>query len=523
MEDLEESKESEEPEEPEEPEEKKELSDEFEDISIIKVKNIEYNVQYELGEGQFGYVYLVKEFNSNIKYAIKIFKQLNDNSYENEVNMYNKLSNKDNNNSYIIKMYKYGICKIYKKKDHPFKKTNFILLEYASKGSLFDYISENNEIIFTIGNNNRGLRENYGKLLFSKILKGIIECHNAGISHRDIKLENILLDETFNPKIGDLGCATLTNKIFVFNDEYSHKYGTIGYLAPELYKKEPYDRIRADIFSLGILLIMIVTGYSVFQTKKKLGFSDPNYYSLIKKNLWLKNYGEISDNFKNLAIRMISVNPKKRPYTDKIMEDVWMKDINYKLEKDLYNEFIRRGNILKEFYSKKNVVNIYNSPDDIDINDNKSSSENIYNYFKSNFELQYIDENNLDLKNYMKINGCLNPKEFMNLIATKIKEQYNKCEIFPSNNYYKFVFVLNYEEEEISEEEQQKLKELGVNDIEWYKNLIKKENLKIRIILYESNNSSNTCYIIRFIKISGEINDYYNNLNNIISIIKKNI
>ena len=92
-------------------------------------------------------------------------------------------------------MFNCGECKIITKKYYISKKTNFILLEYASKGCLFDYIYEKEKISFKIGNNNWGLREDFGKLFFEKILKGITEYHNSGVSHRDLKLENILLDE----------------------------------------------------------------------------------------------------------------------------------------------------------------------------------------------------------------------------------------------------------------------------------------------------------------------------------------
>ena len=149
MEDLKKSKED----DLEEEEEEKESSIDFDNVSMIIEGVNEYDVINILGKGGFGYVYLVKEFNSNKEYAIKIFKELNDNSYHNEVKMYNKISNKEKKNSYIIKMFNYGECKIIAKKYFK-NKTNFILLEYASKGCLFDYIYEKEKISFKIGNNN---------------------------------------------------------------------------------------------------------------------------------------------------------------------------------------------------------------------------------------------------------------------------------------------------------------------------------------------------------------------------------
>ena len=58
-----------------------------------------------------------------------------------------------------------------------------------------------------------GLGEKYGKVIFRKILEGVQACHNANICHRDLKMQNILFDEQFNPKICDFGFAAFNNNI----------------------------------------------------------------------------------------------------------------------------------------------------------------------------------------------------------------------------------------------------------------------------------------------------------------------
>ncbi len=95
----------------------------------------------------------------------------------------------------------------------------------------------------------QGLKKEYAKVIFDKILKGVLSSHEKGIYHRDLKLDNILLDENFNLKIVDFGFATV-NSEKLENDGK----GTLGYAAHELYYKKYYDGIKADIFSLCVIL-----------------------------------------------------------------------------------------------------------------------------------------------------------------------------------------------------------------------------------------------------------------------------
>ena len=83
--------------------------------------------------------------------------------------------------------------------------------------------------------------------------------NNQGVVHRDIKLENILVDNNMNLKLADFGFATNKNI-----DKLTSFRGTQSYMAPEIRKNESYNGKQTDIFSMGVVLFTLVVGYFPF-------------------------------------------------------------------------------------------------------------------------------------------------------------------------------------------------------------------------------------------------------------------
>lgn len=95
-----------------------------------------------------------------------------------------------------------------------------------------------------------------------KILKGIKAIHEAGIMHRDLKLDNILIQNIQNIKsikIIDFGFACQLNEL----SGDHHKCGTPGYIAPEVFEDEDYNEL-CDIFSIGAIFHKLLTGKGLF-------------------------------------------------------------------------------------------------------------------------------------------------------------------------------------------------------------------------------------------------------------------
>ena len=294
-----------------------------------------YEIIDKKGSGASSIVFLVKDSTTNKLYAAKVMKKQKE-EYDNEVEMLSDI--KEINSPYILNLVDNGIGNVFRK-GNVFKEKQYLILEYASKGDLFNYVIYLKE----------GLQKEYAKVIFTKILSGVNSCHNEKqICHRDLKLENILLDENFNPKIADFGFATYnTGKL-------KARKGTPGYAAPELYKEKEYDGYKADIFSLGVILFNLYTGKPAFKTHTIID----SEYKYIKhgnyESYWktvtpgLKGIKDLKDfeNFKELYNKMVSYNPDERPTIEQISNSKWLKEIRDFEEDQLQKLY---GEVIAEF------------------------------------------------------------------------------------------------------------------------------------------------------------------------------
>lgn len=129
----------------------------------------------------------------------------------------------------------------------------YIVIEYAAKGELFNYIVEN-----------KALDELRAMQFFRQIIYGLEYLHSLGICHRDLKLENILLDDNYNIKIADFGFAR-----FVKSSIAETSCGSPHYAAPEVIAGHPYDGRCADIWSCGIILFALLAVCTVSAAEKR--------------------------------------------------------------------------------------------------------------------------------------------------------------------------------------------------------------------------------------------------------------
>jgi len=206
----------------------------------------------------------------------------------------------------VMKLYAYNLNARYPTKKKEKIDTVLLVLEFAPCGEIFDILYYTS-----------ALEPVLARTYLRQSIFGLEACHNAGVAHRDIKPQNLLLDCRFNIKLTDFGLS----KVFESDADAVMKttyVGTRGYQAPELLLDQQYD-LQCDVFSMGVVLFILITGYPPFE---QAHYSDRWFRPLTKTNpgpdtakFWKNHSGSsISDDedCKDLLQRMLCANPKKR-------------------------------------------------------------------------------------------------------------------------------------------------------------------------------------------------------------------
>ena len=188
------------------------------------------------------------------------------------------------------------------------------------------------------------------KLLFLQLCWAVEFLHLQGCWHLDLKLSNVLLDHNCNVKLSDFGCS-----VFNQQDEFGFKRGTFGYMAPEvlnLSTGQTYDTYKADIYSLGICLYVLMTGKLPNEWDDLENGWHSTGSSLCK---WIDcqnsewQYEEVSlptwipEQVELLLESMLCPNPDKRPSIEEVLSDPWLNDVtNENLIEETGNEMHHR-------------------------------------------------------------------------------------------------------------------------------------------------------------------------------------
>ena len=139
-----------------------------------------------------------------------------------------------------------------------------MVMEYVQGALLFDVVKKTG-----------GLGERTAKYIMKQLFEVLSRIHGEGVAHRDVKLENVMVDDQMNVKIIDFGFAAQGRL-----SQLTKFYGTSYYMSPEIRNGQIYDGRKADIFSSGVLMYILVVGMFPFAEAN----SDDHNYSLVASN-----------------------------------------------------------------------------------------------------------------------------------------------------------------------------------------------------------------------------------------------
>ncbi|CAG9325186.1 SNF1-like_9 [Blepharisma stoltei] len=253
-----------------------------------------YTILKSLGKGTFGKVKLASHKLTGIKVAFKILHQKDTKPEKSrlmrELTIHQKLRHFN-----IIRLYEVieTVDKIY------------MVMEYVPNGDFQMFLNKNGK-----------LDEEKARFYFQQLISAVKFCHKKKVAHRDLKLENLMLDENMNIKISDFGLSN-----FMEDGKFLQTYcGSLNYSAPEILLGTPYNGASVDIWSCGVILYTFLTGM--------LPFSGSDVRSLFKKivngRFDIKPV-KYSKPALDLIYKMLDPDPISRINIEQIEEHPWIK------------------------------------------------------------------------------------------------------------------------------------------------------------------------------------------------------
>ena len=265
------------------------------ELDTKTIKQIgDYTLGAEVGSGAFGKVVLGKHTLTGESVAIKILDKIilsqTPEDYElvkQEISILKIVKHK-----YIVQLYE-----ILETPQHI-----YIIMEYCEGKDLMDFILSKQH-----------LSELESLKFFQQLINALFYLHSQNIAHRDVKIDNMLLDKNKDLKLVDFGLSTKYSDDILLDQPC----GTVVYAAPEVLDGNEYHGMLADVWSSGIVLYGMASGYLPFSDKD----DEINKKNVLEGNIDIPEF--FSPLLKDLLRHMLDVNPITRYTLQEIKQHPW--------------------------------------------------------------------------------------------------------------------------------------------------------------------------------------------------------
>ncbi|KAJ7182737.1 Pkinase-domain-containing protein [Mycena crocata] len=258
------------------------------ELSSTKIRVVgNYTLGKVIGEGAYGKVRMGTHRLTSVRVAIKQIPKAMSASLTREIHHHRQL-----HHPHVTQMYEVIAT----------ESSIWIVTELCCGGELFDYLVEKGR-----------LSEDETKLIFGQLCLAVAYLHDKGIVHRDLKLENVLLDERCRVKLGDFG-FTREFERGAFMETFC---GTTGYASPEMLQGRKYLGPEVDVWSLGIILYCLLTGTLPF---------DDDDENIMRQKIIIGEFEDpewLSDESRDLIKNILQQDPTKRLPISQILTHSW--------------------------------------------------------------------------------------------------------------------------------------------------------------------------------------------------------
>ena len=250
----------------------------------------DYNILCTLDSGSFAQVKLALHVMTQTLVAIKVLERGTNTDFEiiSEIDL-------------MKSFYHRNIIQLLQIVDTRY--TTYIVMEYASRGSLQEHINKYGR-----------LDEKEARSIIRELCLAVDYMHSQNIAHRDIKAKNILLDSEGHVKLTDFGLSIR----LAAGEKLKGFCGTPRYCAPELFGHMEYEVLPTDIWSIGVVLYYLVIGQLPFRARMTCRLK----YEILSWSGWIPY--QLSPDLEDLLKRLMTMDPTMRPPIKEILAHPWL-------------------------------------------------------------------------------------------------------------------------------------------------------------------------------------------------------